>query len=401
MVDAQLQLRAGGRVAGTLHATGGVLPIAAAVGTLRDATADLVIHEEGAIAGTIAGKLGRGTVQLEAGVDLDGKTIVKKLQLRNVSLESAFRPIVTADLTARLHFNGRQLLGDVTVKDAQIKLPKHVGMPLLDPTVPPDLVFDHAPEAVAPSGPHAPAYPWLIVDVALGPTRLHAPDVVDSVGLGGNGYLSSPKLRVLVGDTLGVSGTVAIDDAYVDLLSRRYLLESSELVFDGTIDPQLWIQMTHEFPELTLNVTVGGRMSAPDPRFSSEPGGYSHDQLLGFFVGGEPGGDPNSQTGQAVKGAVALWFTGKLGKQINKVLPIKVDTLSCEPATSATSASCTVGKWLSQRLFLAYRQHLEPLPDENANDVQFEYRLGPKVLIEGTGGDRGHAGADLLWRHRW
>ena len=26
---------------------------------------------------------------------------------------------------------------------------------------------------------------------------------------------------------------------------------------------------------------------------------------------------------------------------------------------------------------------------------------GGETVIEGTGGDRGHIGADLLWRHRW
>jgi autotransporter translocation and assembly factor TamB len=119
------------------------------------------------------------------------------------------------------------------------------------------------------------------------------------------------------------------------------------------------------------------------------------------LLGGEPGGDPSTQTGEAVKNSVALGVSGMVGRRISKVLPIRVDALSCEPATTATSAACTVGKWLSQRLFLAYRQHLEPRADENANDVQFQYRLGPRVLIEGSGGDRNHAGADLLWRHRW
>ncbi len=400
MIDAKLELRAGRRIAGTLHATGGVLPIAAAVGTLRDARADLVIDDR-AVAGTIDGKLGRGTVHLVADVDGDGKTNVKALQLRGVSLQSVFRPVVTADLTATLWLEGGQLRGKAVVRDAYIKAHEHAGTPLLDVTAPPDLILKAGPKAVVATEPRPPLHPWLDVNVSLESIQLDAANVVDSIGLSVKGHLRKQQLRVLVGDTLGVNGTVAIDDAYVDFLSRRYLVESSDLEFHGTTDPQLQIQMTHEFPELTLNVTVRGRTSAPDLQFSSNPGGYSHDQLLGFFVGGEPGGDPNTQTGEAVKGALALALTGKLGREINKVLPIKVDTLSCEPATTVTSASCTVGKWLSQRLFLAYRQHLEPLPDENANDVQFEYRLGPKVLIDGSGGDRGHAGADLLWRHRW
>ena len=100
-------------------------------------------------------------------------------------------------------------------------------------------------------------------------------------------------------------------------------------------------------------------------------------------------------------GAGALVASSKLGRQINKVLPIKVDALSCEPSTTATSASCTVGKWLSQRLFLAYRQHLVPRGDESSRDAQVQIRMGRKVLIEGTAGEGERYGADLLWRHRW
>jgi translocation and assembly module TamB len=400
MVDAKLQLRAGGHVAGTLQVTAGVVPIAAAVGTLRDARADLVIDDR-AVAGTIDGKLGRGTVHLVAGVDAEGKTSVKALQLREVSLQSAFRPVVTADVTATLGLEGGQLRGQALVKDAHIKAHGSAGRPLLDVTAPPDLVFKVAPKAVVATEPRAPLHPWLDVHVALESVDLDAPNVVDSIGLSVKGHLTDQQLGVLVGDTLGVNGTVAIDDADVDILGRRYQVEPSHLQFNGTIDPALAIRLTHQFPELTLNVDVRGRASDPKLQFTSEPATYSPDQLFGFFVGGEPGGDPTGQTGEAVKGAVALALSGKLGREINKVLPIKVDTLSCEPATTVTSASCTVGKWLSQRLFLAYRPHLEPLPDENANEVQVEYRLGSKVLIEGTGGDRQHIGADLLWRHRW
>ncbi|HEX2687654.1 MAG TPA: translocation/assembly module TamB domain-containing protein, partial [Kofleriaceae bacterium] len=251
----------------------------------------------------------------------------------------------------------------------------------------------------------APAHPWLDVAVALVQTRLDAPDVVDSVGLGIKGMFSSAAgLTVSIGDTVGVRGSVVIDRADVDLLGRRYLIEqrTSFLEFDGTTDPDLHVEMSHQFSALTLNVKLRGRpRHLEKPTFSSEPAGYSQDQLFGFFVGGEPGGDPSSQTREALKGAVALGLSGKLGREITRRLPIKVDALSCEPATTVTSASCTVGKWLSQQLFLAYRQHLEALPDENTNDVQVQYRFGRKVLIEGTGGDRGHYGADFLWRHRW
>jgi translocation and assembly module TamB len=408
IVDANLTLRTGGQLTGELHLIGGGLPIAAAGGTLREATADVAINER-TITATIDGKLGHGTVQLSTEATPDLATIkLRELRLENVSVLGGSRPILHATLRTAgnqaLHLERGQLRGGVTVQDARITVPGHAGPPLLDATAPPDLVFKGAPEAGAAPGPRAPASPWLVVDVALGATRIDAPDAIDSAGLGVKGTVGSDKLTVSIGGTVDVRGTIAVDNAYVEFLGRRYQLDGSkvnDLRFDGTTDPRLAIYMTHAFPELTLHVDVRGRASHPDLQFSSEPGTYSQGQLLGFLVGGEPGGDPDRQAGEAFKGALARWFSSRLGRQVNKVLPIKVDALSCEPSTTATSASCTVGKWLSQRLFLAYRQHLEPLLDENANDVHVRYRLGRKVLIEGTGGDRGHHGADLLWRHRW
>jgi translocation and assembly module TamB len=214
----------------------------------------------------------------------------------------------------------------------------------------------------------------------------------------------SDRLIVALGDTLGVRGTVDVDHADADLLGRRYQVQPGALIFDGSADPRLDLRMTHQFPDLALDVALTGRASKPDLHLSSEPGGYTYDQLFGFFLGGEPGGEASSQTRNAIAGAGARVVSGRLGRRISKVLPIKIDAVSCEPSTSATTASvgsCTFGKWFSERFFLAYRRHLGGAPAESTGDVQLQYRVGRKVLIEGTGDDRGRFGADLLWRHRW
>jgi hypothetical protein len=404
VVDAELALRRG-KVTGTLHVTGGALPIAPVIGTLRDATADLAIDDR-AIRGTLDGKLGRGTIHLTADTAADLTTTTAKLTLRDVSLLGALRPRLDAELDARLRLDGAQLRGDVTVASAQIVLPEHPGTPLLDAGVPADLVFAGAPAPAAAPGPRAPVHPWLDVDVALGPTRISAHDAIDAPGLDVevislDGTLRSDRLHVAVGDAVGVTGTVRIEDADAEILGRRYRLEPSHLEFDGTIDPRLDILMSHSFTELTLSVGVTGRVSRPDLQFSSDLGSYSHDQLFGFFIGGEPGGDPNSQTGEAVTGALVKGVSGALGRQLTKRLPVKIDAVSCAPATTSTSKSCTFGKRLSQRLIIYYSPHLQPLPSENANDLEGEFRLGSAAVLDVTGGDRGHHGADVLLRHRW
>jgi len=403
IVDATLALHPGRQITGALQLAGGVLPIAASIGTLRDVAADLTLGRT--ITGTLDGKLGRGTVHAEAH-PRDGTTTTAVLRLRDVPALGAARPIITADLEAAcldVTTAAARLCGDITVGDARITLPEHPGTPLLDPSVPGDLVFVGAPDSAAADGrapvaPGPPSHPWLVANVILSSTRLSAPAVVEGIGFQATLH-GRDKLSVSIGDTVGVVGDIVLDSADVDLLGRRYDLERSELQFDGTADPVLAIHLRHQFPELALNVAISERASRWKLHLSSDPGGYSDDQLFGFLLGGEPGGDPVYQTREAVAGASSRLITGAVGRRLSKVLPIKLD-VSCEPATTVTSASCTAGKWFSERLFLSYRRTSEPLPDENANGLDLQYRLGGKSF-ELTGGDRAHYGADLLWRHRW
>jgi hypothetical protein len=75
--------------------------------------------------------------------------------------------------------------------------------------------------------------------------------------------------------------------------------------------------------------------------------------------------------------------------------------LRFEAATASSSAAFTVGKWLSRRLFVAYRRRLDARTDQNAGEGEVEYWLRPDILVEATVGDRGHHDADLLWLKRW
>ncbi|HEX3476571.1 MAG TPA: translocation/assembly module TamB domain-containing protein [Kofleriaceae bacterium] len=422
VVDGEIALRPGGRVTGRLHVAGGALPLAAAVGTLRDATADIT-SDGSAIHADLHGRLGRGTIDVGADAPVDLAHATAHVTLRGVSPIAALRPVISAELTADLHRAADQLRGSVTVADgASIALPSRAGTPLLDPAVPPDLVLAGAPVA-RPRDPRAPAHPWLVVEVHAPPIRFEAHDLDQGVGVVGAVIASvqTDRLEVAIGDTVGVTGVVQLESDDVDILGRRYLVEPvrdgpSRLVFDGTLDPRITIAMSYPFPDLTLHVDLSGRVSKPDPpRFSSDPPGlYTQDQLFGFFLGAEPNTDPGSSARDPARGAVAGGGTrllaAKIGAQLNKVLPVELKfDLSCEPdptATTTTLGSCTAGRWvripwLKQRAYVVSRYRPQPHPDENTAEAQVQFRLPHGFLLQGSDGDRGYLDADLLWRHRW
>ncbi|HMG54785.1 MAG TPA: translocation/assembly module TamB domain-containing protein, partial [Kofleriaceae bacterium] len=394
-VDGELALRSGGQLTGKLHLARGAVPLAAAIGTLRDATAELT-SDAGALTARLDGRLGRGAIHLTAAAaaaDLSKATV--RVALDGVSPIAALRPVITADVTAHLQRTADQLRGDVTIARGSIKLVERTGTPLLATAVPSDLRLAGSPApAPAPAGPHPPAHPWLVLHVEPAEIELDARELAEGVGV--LGRLHSGPLEVSVGDTVGVTGSVDIASDSVEFLGRRYVVEltprgPSGVEFDGTIDPRIDLRMSYPFPTMTLSVDVVGRLSKLGrPSFSSDPGGYSQDQLFGYFLGAEPSTDASSQTRdqarEAVTAAGTRVLSGIVGRRINKVLPVKFDALSCEPdptATVAASGSCTVGKWLSQRLFIAYRQRLQPRADEAERAAR---RGGARAQVGSAGG---------------
>ncbi|TMQ18970.1 MAG: hypothetical protein E6J90_19075 [Deltaproteobacteria bacterium] len=397
-LDGDLALRPGAQVTGKLHVTGGALPLAAAIGTVREATADLA-SDGRTITAALDGRLGRGRIR------------------------------IAGDGPARLRRDAGQLRGEVVVeRDGTIALTGRTGARLLDPALPADLVLAGA--SAAPRGPRAPAHPWLVAGVTLCPIRIDARDAFDGVSFtarlrsaaqpGACDRSTRPPpsgpLEVSIGDAIGVRGRIEIQSDDVRILGQPYLVEPthdgpSSLTFDGTTDPLLDVRVSRQFPDLTLYIDEHSRLSKLEKaRLSSDAGGYTENQLMAFVLGRPPSTAPNSEpprdrTQELVAGGTRF-LTGKVRPALNQILPIKVDTVSCELTSASTTSttttgSCSVGKWLSDQLFVGYRGRILAPPDENANEVQFQRRLGDSTLFEATGGDRGIIGADLLWRHRW
>lgn len=386
---------------GDLTLAKGRVPIGALVGTLRDTEAKLQLDGRrgtlslegklGACYGTDNGVRQCRTVKLLAAGD--PHAIEATLKLNHIQPVTATQPIISADIAAHLRREGERWTGEVRVANGSVTIPRTAGSELLAQNAPADLVFV---DAVAPivRGPRkAPDRPWLVTDVTIETTTIESDEVRGAV----HGEL---EVSYGAGD-LGMVGRIEAEQGVAEVFNHRYQLDRGAVTFDGTTDAQLDLQLVHEFQALTLIANVSNRISDPQLALSSEPGTYTEGQLLGFFLGGEPGGDPNSETRDAATAAGTSLLSQKIGRAANKVLPVKIDVFNCSVASTTTSAACTVGKWLGAKLFVAYKQHLENKPGENQYEGQVEYYLRHDVVLEGNVGDAGYDGLDLLWRHRW
>jgi hypothetical protein len=415
-------------LAGTLRIANGRIPIAPAVGTLFQG--DLRVDVKNKVFGMkLKGKLGRGDITLAATAPLDGVTPRNgKLQvtLHKVQLIGTTEPIITGVIDADLARIGDTWRSNVRITKMTVKVPKEKGKKLSKAGAPSDLVYGG--EKIHHGKHQGRDVPQGIVHEETGPADFKPPSQVEApvahrkvptdpaivayVEMR-NVFVESEEVRGLLGGKLtlsvannrdvGVVGNISLSRGVLDLFNRRYQVDKAALHFDGSPDPVLDVRITHDFPEVTTITEVRGRMSKPQLILSSEPGRYSQAELLGFLLGGEPNGDPEMapSASERVAGAGASFVSNKIGGYVKKALPVDVDVLRYEAASSTSSAAVTVGTWITDTLFLAYRRHLEARPDENAGEGEVEYWIKRRLVIEAVAGDRGVNGADLLWRRRW
>ncbi len=397
-LDADLAMRGldptVGSLRGTVHLTDGRLPLSPRLGTLRRAEVTVAIDDTG-ITGTLTGRIGGGTVTLAARSGRDLGTTTFTGQVSKLSPIAARQPVIDGQLAGTLRRDGLRWTGEATIARASVLVPAARGNELLDEAVPEDVFFVDLPVPAPRRGPRAPERPWLVLDVTLQPTRIVVPIITADVWARG-------KVQVAVGDTVGLDGEVRVERGTLDVLGHRYRVDDGQLTFDGTTDALVDVKLAHAFPDLTLYARYAGRVSelgSVEPELTSDPGTYTRGQLLGFFLGGAPGGDPSQQATEAAANVLAALGSTSVGRTLKKLIPL--DVIRCDPGAGLEGASCTGGRWITPKAYVSYRQKLEARQDENTGDASLEYYWRPDRVFELMGGDRGYFGLDLMVRRRW
>jgi TamB, inner membrane protein subunit of TAM complex len=389
------------KIAGELHLVDGRIPINPAVGTMRRAKIDIVIGEQVKV--DLDGRIGGGTIKANATLAMNGALPTGgdgKIYLRKVSPIGVVEPDVSADITAKLSRRPDAWVADLVVDKATIKVPDGRGEPLDPVGMPPDMVYMVdakkylAGKKVVFGEEDEPVAPSFIVNIDIKPTYVESTEM--------RGYIKGKLTIERDAEALGIVGKIEADRGDLDLFGRRYQLDRAVVRFDGSTDPLLDVIILHDFPEVTTRTQVRGRLSTPELVMSSDPGTFSQGQLLGFLLGGEPEGSPaDGNPRDKAVGAGASIIANKIGGYVKDALPLDIDVLRYEAATSSSGAAITVGTWISRSLFVAYRRRIEARPDENAGEGEVEYYLTRRIVLEGIVGDRGYNGVDLLWRRRY
>ncbi len=312
--------------------------------------------------------------------------------------------VLAADLDAKLDMTRSGDLWKVRTDVLQgiIRLPRDKGMNLFPIGSPEDVIFqgEPAPEqrvAVARNAPGSSSQTIRMKILAPGNVTIRDEEV-------------EAKLDVDLDITLArgqpsIQGTVEVVRGRLILFDRRYEIRRARTSFRGAMppDPRFEVRLDHDFGNVLVTIHVQGTASRPKLFFTSEPPTYDQAQLLALVLGRDleqPKPESFAIESQAFNAASGVLLSG-LRRTLKKALPIDTLKLETDQGTEGRTAAVTVGKWITDNVFIAYRHRRGTDEDENVNEASFEYRLGRDWVIEGSYGDSGKGGVDILWVKRF
>lgn len=352
----------------------------------------------------LKGRSGRGSIGIRGSASLRGQTIENMA----AQVQAAELPIMvgdfvySADLSASAELEHLPGLWDIrtTINKALIRVPveafggnaRHLhSVDGMD-----DLVY--LSEKKKSDGKKE-----LAKDASLVRVKIRAKDSIAVRSRELSARVGLDLVTTFVGSTPLIAGSARVVKGHLDLFERRYQIERATVSFHQRtpINPSLDLKLRHDFEELSLGILATGELADPKIDFNADPSGYDQTTLLAIFLGQSPAQHENEQglRDNAIA-ALSTLAANKLQDALSPLLPIDIDVVRVEK-TDNDGELYTVGEWLSDRWFVAWRHRSLAEDLENNNEVESRYKLSKRWSLEGKYGDRDAGGVDMLWTKRW
>lgn len=191
-------------------------------------------------------------------------------------------------------------------------------------------------------------------------------------------------------DSFGVKGGA------MNIVGRRFVLNGGRTMFAGkdVPDPDLDVDVTLGMGSTQVYIKLQGSAFSPKLVLSSEPP-MNQTDILSTIIFGRPAASLNAGETRQLS-AQALALLGLRGRE--RLESVLGPTLSPDVVTVFTEAqsgsSLEAGKYLSQDLYLRYRQNLGP---DGGQNVGLEYRLNRYLSVESQIGTTRDSGVDAVF----
>jgi translocation and assembly module TamB len=191
-------------------------------------------------------------------------------------------------------------------------------------------------------------------------------------------------------DSPTADGTVHVPQGSFTALQRRFTIVDAKIIQTGgdIQDPDLDIKARFENPQANVTITITGSAKDPQVQMSSDPP-MDQDAIAFFIATGRVQGRATQQGGGvdlsgAATSVLGSLLFGQVRKELQNILP--VDVLTIETGAQGVSEA-SVGKYIGDRIFVGYRQRLQPSTNENTEEWRIEYQISRSFSAEATIGN--------------
>lgn len=314
---------------------------------------------------------------------LDGATLIR-------------RDEATVKTSGRLRLegdgDGARLSGALAVDEAEINIPDRFS------TAPQTIAVTEINRPGAAPGPSAARRP--AAAPAAKTTLDLAIEMPRRVFVRGHGLDSEWRGRLAVRGSAAepvVEGAVSPIRGELSLLGRIFTLGEGSIRFQGASppDPDLDLVASATAKDLVARIRATGRLSSPVIAFESDPAMPS-DEILSRLLFGKSTGEI-SAVQAAHLAAAAATLSGKgpdFLSDIRQTLGVDRLTVTSDEEKGAAGAALSVGKYLTEDVFISVEQGLA----QQSGRVNVEVELMPEVTVESEVGADAQSNVWLNWK---
>ncbi|MBB1160712.1 translocation/assembly module TamB domain-containing protein [Aquariibacter albus] len=310
-----------------------------------------------------------------------------RLQARRAQLLGRVdrRLVVGGEAELRLDPQRLRLRGQLAAEDGLFDI-RQAGAPKLGDDV--RVIRRGAPPVAAARGPGRAME--LDLRLSLGPRVLLRGRGIDT-RLVGELRLSAPR------GLLAAQGEIRTERGSYEAYGQKLSISRGVVSFAGDLaNPRLDIEAVRAISDSTVGVRVGGSAQAPRVKLFSDPELPDTDKLALLVTGRRYDSLAGSETLLLQRAAVAL-LSGEGGSEFNLARSLRLDEFAVRQDETGTvrDTVVTVGKQLSERLYLGYERGLAAA----AGRLQLIYRVAQRFTLRAQGGT--DSALDLIWAWNW
>jgi translocation and assembly module TamB len=240
-----------------------------------------------------------------------------------------------------------------------------------------------------------------------------------------NTWLRSPDMNLEIGEgdidlvkngpDFEIFGPLKILRGQYNLYGKRFTILQGNLMFQGgrEYNPEISMQAQYVFrtadrEKRTLKLDVSGKAFSPVLAFTLDDNAIEERDAIAYVMYGRSmdeltSGQQSSAgaaQGELAKGAAANMLSNQLSQTLGGKLGLDVVDISSQG--SLASATVTVGKYLTNDLFMSYQRSLGQSQDQNAaaQIVTLEYELSKHFFLQLIQGDEKSSGFDFIYKYQ-